>query len=95
MKLEFIDRLEAEIKDWRAKLDGLTVKANLAKLELEEGGDDLMARLTRAYDRASDKLRDLKVAGEKEWDALRDATEKSWAEFKETYRTASEREGGS
>jgi len=89
MREEFIDRMEAELKAWREKLEQLKLKASLGKLELREKGSELMDRLSAAYDKSSDRLRELKKAGQSEFGALKDASEAAWREFLETYRKVS------
>jgi hypothetical protein len=74
---EYVQRLQAA-------LDGLKVKASLAKLEARDVRDDLRER----YDTLRDRLRRLREASEDRWEGLRQGTESAWREFRRVYDEA-------
>jgi uncharacterized coiled-coil DUF342 family protein len=83
-KEAYIDKLEAQLKEWSAKIDGLEAKADRA-------GADARIKLSKEIDKlkknrteAKNKINELKEASEDAWEELKEGAENIWKEYKST-----------
>jgi len=68
-------------------MDGLRVKASLAKLELGDVKHDVKGELIEEYDRLHDKLRDLRNETGDEWAATKGGFLSAWDAFKDRFHS--------
>ena len=69
------------VEKMQAALEKLEVKASLAKLELGDKKDDLIAQ----YDKLHDDLRNLRDDTSQQWYAMQEGVEAGWKAFREQY----------
>jgi hypothetical protein len=78
---KFVEKMERT-------MDGLRVKASLAKLELGDVKHDVKNELIEEYDRLHDKLRDLRQETGDEWAATKGGFLSAWDSFKDRFQAA-------
>ena len=71
---EYVEKMQKALAE-------LEVKASLAKLELGEKKDDLIAQ----YDKLHDDLRNLRDDSTQQWYALQQGFEAGWSAFRDNY----------
>ena len=80
-----VDKMEAQLKQWAARIDGLAAKAEKAgaqaKIEVRLSIDDLKAK--RAVAQA--KLDEFKTAGSEKWDGFKAGIERAWGEIETAF----------
>jgi len=93
LKEAYQEKLEAQLKEWSAKLNELKAKADKAtagaKVKMYQEIDDLKAK----KEVAQQKLDEIKAAGAEKWESLKAASEKTmedlkskWASVKAKFR---------
>jgi hypothetical protein len=82
------DRLEAQVKEWEAKLAALKTRAGQADAAAGIEFRRQVEALEAKYGAAQAKVQDLKAAGEDAWEALRAGAEKAWSDLKEAAEQA-------
>jgi len=93
LKEAYQEKLEAQLKEWSAKLHELKAKADKAtadaKIKMYQEIDDLKAK----KEVAQQKLDEIKAAGAEKWESLKAASEKTmedlkskWASVKAKFR---------
>ena len=81
MSQELIESMRRELEQWRSRLEGLRVRADLAEMELRERVDEFdRARLS-----AMDKLSAILSKGKDEWKSATQALEAGWSEMRRKY----------
>ena len=81
-KQAFQQKLEAQLKDWDAKLDELKVKALEAKAELRADYEKQIDTLSGKRTVAQAKLQELRLRTEDAWEDLKGGTERAWDEMR-------------
>jgi TPP-dependent trihydroxycyclohexane-1,2-dione (THcHDO) dehydratase len=84
---EFGERMRKEFGEWKAKLDELKVKANLAKMEAR----DLVGDAETKLERFSDQLNSYVDTSAMKAESAREGVEAAWKSFKQAYREALKR----
>ena len=83
----YIEKLNAQLKEWSASIDVLKAKADKANADLKiayyKQLDD-----ERKRDTARNKIDDLKAAGDDAWERVTTAVEKSWGDIKAAFDKA-------
>jgi len=69
------------VEKMQAAMEKLEVKTSLAKLELGEKKDDLIAQ----YDKLHDDLRNLRDDTSQQWYAMQEGVEAGWKAFRAQY----------
>ncbi len=81
-KEEYIDRLAAELKEWSAQIDALTVKAETAaedvKLKYHADIDALRVKQTEA----AEKIKELQTSSGDAWESVKETAENVWHELR-------------
>lgn len=89
LKEAYQQKMEAQLKEWSAKIDLLKAKADKAeagaKVEYYKQIDELRVKA----EAAQTKLQQVKEAGEEAWETFKDGAEKAWAELKKAVESAS------
>lgn len=82
LKEAYQEKMEAQLKEWSARLEQLRAKADLAqadaKIEYYNQIDGVRAKV----DAAEAKLRELKAASSDAWETLTGGVEQAWADLK-------------
>jgi chromosome segregation ATPase len=81
-KQVFQQKLEAQLKDWDAKLDELKAKTNEAKTELRADYEKQLEILSDKRATAQAKLQELRLRTEDAWEDLKGGTERAWDEMR-------------
>jgi hypothetical protein len=80
-----VGKMEAELKQWGARLDELLTKANAAgtgaKIDYRKRLDDLQEKFVVAEARFAE----LKAAGSRKWDTFKDGVETAWRELETAF----------
>ena len=78
----YIDKMEAQLREWGTKIDELKAKADKAeasaKIEYMKQLDSLKAK----RDAARTKLGEIRAAGEDAWESMKSGVEGAWSELK-------------
>src|SRR3954467_406917 len=76
-----VGKMEAELRQWGARLDNLRAMADLvgtaARVDYRQRLDDARDK----YDAAEAKLAELKAAGHGKWEIFRGGVENAWSEL--------------
>jgi multidrug resistance efflux pump len=76
-----VGRMEAELRQWSARLDNLLAMADLVgrgtRIDYRERLDDARKK----YDAAEAKLAELKAAGRGKWEIFRGGVDDAWSEL--------------
>ena len=90
MSTEDTDKIQAQLDEWRTKLDELKVKGHLLKMELRDKQGEVVEDMESAYAQAKAKFLEMKAAGETEADKLGAGFSAAWDAFKKAYDDATE-----
>ena len=82
LKDAYLEKMEAQFREWGAKIDELKAKADKAeagaKIEYIKQLDVLKAK----RDAAQTKLGEIRAAGEDAWEGMKSGVEGAWTELK-------------
>jgi uncharacterized coiled-coil DUF342 family protein len=81
-KEEYIQKLDAQLREWSAGIDDLKAKADKAKGEIKTEYNKQIESLDAKREAARKKLKELKEAGGQAWEELKTGAEKAWNELK-------------
>jgi predicted ATP-binding protein involved in virulence len=85
------EKLDAQLKEWSAKIALLKAKAENAKADGKIAYYKTIDALEQKQNQARTRLRELKTAGDEAWEAVKTGTEKVWAEARTAYHDAGSR----
>jgi gas vesicle protein len=88
---EVLDRLEAQLEHWSARIDSLATRAQDLTAEARTEFDRQLADLKTRREQAQRTLNDLRVTGEDAWRELAAAAERAWQELRRGVDSASTR----
>lgn len=77
----FVRKLEAQLKEWSAKLDELRRRAEKAAASRQGETAKQIEALQERRDAIARRLQELRTAGEHAWEELRAGAEKAWEEM--------------
>ena len=80
-----VGKMEAELKQWGARLDELLAKADAAGTELKIDYRKRLDDLREKYTTAERKLAALKAAGSGKWDTFKGGVETAWRELETAF----------
>jgi uncharacterized coiled-coil DUF342 family protein len=86
----YIEKLNAQLKEWSASIDVLKAKADKATADLKIGYYKQLDDLKAKRDSAREKLEDLRTAGDDAWERMTTAVEKAWRDIKVAFDNAKE-----
>ena len=86
------EKVEAQLNEWKGKLDELRVKGHLLKMEYRDKQDETVTEIESAYEAAKAKFLEMKDAGEVEAGKLGAGFTAAWDAFKQAYDGATEDE---
>jgi len=81
-KEEYIQKLDAQLREWSAKIDELNAKAEKAKGDIKTEYTKQLEALEALRESALKKLAEITEASEQAWEELRTGAEKAWHELK-------------
>jgi hypothetical protein len=86
----YIEKLNAQLKEWSASIDVLKARADKAAADMKIGYQKQVDDLKAKRDSAQAKVNELKTAGGAAWERMTAAIEKSWADIKAAFDKAKE-----
>jgi hypothetical protein len=82
-----VGKMEAELKQWGAKLDKLVAKVEAAgsevKVDYRKGVEDLKTK----YRLTQSKFAELKTAGGAKWGIFKNGVESAWSDLETSFKT--------
>ena len=84
-KKAYQEKIEAQLKEWGAKIDELKAKAGKSGVELKMKYERQIEDLRAKQDVVQKKLREFKESGEETWEGLKTGMEKSLGELKDSF----------
>jgi uncharacterized coiled-coil DUF342 family protein len=81
-KEEYIQKLDAQLREWSAKIDELKAKADKAKGDLRVEYSRQFEAWDAGKDAAQKKLKEIKETSGAAWEELKTGAEKAWHELK-------------
>jgi len=88
MKAAYQQKMEAQLKEWAAKIGELMAKAEKAKAEATIEYQRQIKELQAKQAAAQEKLEELRKAGEGAWEDLRAGLETAWDDLKSAFNNA-------
>ena len=85
MSAEGKDQIQAQLDEWRTKLDELRVKGSLLKMEYRDKQGETVEEVEAAYAAAKAKFLEMKDTGEVEAGKLGAGFTAAWTAFKKAY----------
>lgn len=82
------EKLDAQMKEWKAQITLLKAKAENAKADAKIDYYKNIDALEHKQNNANVKLQELKTAGDEAWEAVKTGAEKVWDEVKIAYHDA-------
>jgi hypothetical protein len=87
LKEAYQEKLEAQIKEWSAKLTELKAKADKAGAEAKVQMNQQIDQLRARTETAQQKLNEIKAASADTWENLKAGSEKAVEEMKKTWES--------
>ena len=88
MKQAYEEKLEAQLREWQAKIDQLKARADRAeaekKIDYQQEIDSLQAR----QQALQEKLEELRGAGEDAWEEVKAGAELAWRDLEQAVNRA-------
>ena len=84
----YIDKMEAQLKEWSAHLDLAHAKADTDKAEAKIETHDKIDSLRAEGAEISAKLAEIKEAGAESWEELTKGADKAWTKIKDAFSVA-------
>jgi hypothetical protein len=85
------EKLDAKLKEWKAKVALLKAKAENAKADAKIDYYKAIEALEHKQDEAKTRLQELKTASDEAWETVKLGAEKAWTEVKTAYHDAASR----
>jgi hypothetical protein len=90
-KAAYQQQMEAQFKEWSAKIDVLKAKAEKAEAKAKVGYYEVIEQVRSRQDQLRQRLEALKRGGTGAWEDLKGGVEKAWTELKSAFDRASGR----
>jgi hypothetical protein len=87
---KFLDRLKAELEDWRARVEHLRVQANLGSKEARDKLRELGDKLEPAAEKARHAIETAAASGASEAKTLCQSLQAGWDEVRRSHRELSQ-----
>lgn len=85
---DYRKKIEAQLRKWDTQLDELRLEAEKAKADAKIEYTKTIIELRNKKERMQQKLKELRIAGDEAWTALKDGLEKSVSELKSSFEEA-------
>ena len=90
-KKAYQEKMEAQLKEWQAKIDVLKAKVDKAQADKRAKYYEKIDTLNSKQKAAASKLKELRQAGEGAWDDVKAGMEKAWKDLKTSVEDASKK----
>ena len=90
-KEAYIAMMEAELKEWDAKIAQVKAKAEMKAAEARSEFSDQLDELIERQAEARSKLHELKKAGDNAWERLQGGVENAWDSMREAVSKTADR----
>ncbi|MDR3579831.1 MAG: hypothetical protein P4L44_07715 [Oryzomonas sp.] len=90
-KEDYLERLEAQLKEWKVKIDRLEAGTSLVSAEVKAELMKEIEDLRRKKMVVKERLNELEKTGGELWDTLKEGVEKAAAELKHALHKAASR----
>ena len=87
----YLEKLEAQFEEWRAKAEVLKAKADKARTQAKIDYEKELTEIRAKQEAVQEKMKDLKDVGTGAWEDLRKGVESAWNEFTKAVDDASGR----
>ncbi|MDD5411512.1 MAG: coiled coil domain-containing protein [Methylobacter sp.] len=87
-KEAYQDKIDAQLREWSAKIDELNAKANKATAEVKIEYYEQIEELRSKQANAQTKLQALRNSGEQAWEELKPGLEQAWDDLKTSVEKA-------
>jgi nucleotide-binding universal stress UspA family protein len=87
----YVDKVEAQLKEWGTEIDLLKAKAEKAKADAKTKYDERIQDLRARQESVGLKLQELKESGEEAWEEVKTGVDRALKDLKETFRRARSR----
>jgi hypothetical protein len=91
MKVAYQEKMEAQLREWAAKIDALKAKADRERADSKLAYYEQIEVLRQKQVDAQQKLDRLKRTGEAAWDELKQGIDHAWNDLKEAVGTATKK----
>ena len=82
------EKMEAQLREWRAKIDELKAKAQHASADAKLQYEQQLATLRPRLEAAQQKFQELKTSSESAWGDVRTGMEGAWSELRRAWDKA-------
>ena len=83
---EHVGKLEAQLKQWGARLDQVVAKVEKVGTEVNAEKRQRVDELKAKYQAAQSKFGELKAAGSEKWDTLKTGVETAWSDLEAAFK---------
>ncbi|MBK8482190.1 MAG: hypothetical protein IPL40_13655 [Proteobacteria bacterium] len=80
-----IGKMEAQLKHWGSRLDGLVLQSQKAGTEAKDDYRKAVAELKTKHQAAQARLDELRTVGSDKWDAFKANMDRTWTEFEAAF----------
>lgn len=87
-KKAYLDKAEAQVKEWTAKIDQLKAKAEGVSADAKIEYQNQIDRLNAQKKAVQGKLKEVREAGEDAWESMKSEVERTTNELKTTLNSA-------
>ena len=84
----YIEKLDAQLKEWNAKIDELKARGEKVTEEKKKEYGQQLEILHSKQETAKKKLRDLREAGDEAWQSIKTGVDHAWSELKASIEEA-------
>ena len=90
-KKAYQERMEAELREWQAKIDVLKAKADKAQADKKIEYQEEIETLREKQEQMRDRLKELQDAGEDAWQEVKAGLDAAWEELRSATNRAMDR----
>lgn len=87
-RTEYVENLSAQLVEWDVQIERLKEKIEFAKPEMKYEYAQTIAALQLKRDEAAQQLQGISIAGDNEWEELKNGTEQTWEAISNALRDA-------
>jgi len=90
-KVNYQQKIESQLDEWRADIDRLRERAKNATAETKLKYQENIDKLELKMDEGKSKLKDLKESGGEAWESIKDGADSIWDTMKATFAEVKEK----
>jgi len=91
MKKAYEEKMDAQIREWSAKIDVLKAKAEKANAEQKIKYNEKIESIQAKRKKLENKMDELRNSGEEAWEEFRGGVEQAWEELKNAVERAGDK----